>query len=350
MGPSSQISKILLILLLLVILFFIWTDYQLYLRIQNYPRDRDMSENHTSSYSKVTWIGCDISPLCGVTTKALLLDHINYYLYSPFATIIDKALKISEIGWITPNMISFFHIFVAILSAKCVSSDNLAYRRIGVVLFEFRTFLDDLDGHVARARKHIRGERSETGTSGYYIDGLCDTVGCIALLVGCFIFLKNNPPRRGYSQLPTVAPSESKDREPALIYKAKITTNKIIRLICLFTIQLVINSLAWNRYIALYQDLLERNDVSREIYSRQNIIFKSSFFLSVTWLWRLINVHNMFHFMLLSIFCDKLWEFVQSIVYIGYAVLLSVICISEMHLSDIQSFIFKDQTSNTTNY
>lgn len=308
-----------------------------------------MSENHTSSYSKATWIGCDISPLCGVTAKALLLDHINYYLFSPLASIVDKALRISESGWITPNMISFFHIFVAVLSAKCVSSDNLAYRRVGVVLFEFRTFLDDMDGHVARARKHVKGERSETGTSGYYIDGLCDAIGCIALLIGCFVFLKNNPPRRGYSPLPTVAPSDTK--ETTLVYKAKITTQKIVRVICVFSIQLAVNSLAWNRCIALYQDYLERNDVPSDVFTRQNVVFKSSFFLSVSWLWRVINVHNMFHFMLLATFCDKLWEFLQSIVYVGFVVLLSVICISEVHLSDIQSFIFKDRTSNnTTNY
>ena len=70
--------------------------------------------------------------------------------------------------------------------------DSLGYRRVGVVLFQFRTFLDDLDGHVARVKRHIRGERSEIGTTGYYVDGICDGLGCIALMVGVFVFLKNN--------------------------------------------------------------------------------------------------------------------------------------------------------------
>ncbi|KAJ8955969.1 hypothetical protein NQ314_006818 [Rhamnusium bicolor] len=156
--------------------------------IQNYPLDND--DNNTINYKDITWINCDINPLCDVTVKAVLLDHTNYYLFAPLVEIVDNILKISETKWITPNSISFFHIFVAVLSAKCVSSNSLAYRRIGVLLFEFRTWLDDLDGHVARVRKHIKGERSEIGTAGYYIDGICDAVGCTALIIGIFIFLK----------------------------------------------------------------------------------------------------------------------------------------------------------------
>lgn len=325
-------------------------DCNLYLRIQNFPRERDMSDNQTSSYNEVSWIGCEISPLCDVTVKALLLDHTNHYLFAPLVTITDKILRISETLWITPNSISVFHIFIAIISAKCISTDNLAYRRIGVALFEFRTFLDDMDGHVARARKHIKGERSEIGTSGYYIDGLCDAIGCVVLMIGTFVFLKNNPPRRGYMQLPAIVPNDSKDRESGIIYKAKVTTKKVIRKICCFSVQLLISSTAWNRYIALYQDILERNDVSKQESVRQDIVFKSSFFFSVAWLWRIVNVHNMIHFMLLAVFCDKLWEFLRGIQYVGFAVLLCVICITEMHLLDVQNFIFRNLTGNSTNY
>jgi phosphatidylglycerophosphate synthase len=73
-----------------------------------------------------------------------------------------------------------------------IAMDSLGHRRLGVVLFQFRTFLDDLDGHVARASRNIRGERSEIGTMGYYVDGICDGLGCIALMIGVFVFLRNN--------------------------------------------------------------------------------------------------------------------------------------------------------------
>lgn len=153
--PSSQISKILLAITLVLVLFYVYMDVNLYLRIQRYPVDRGNGENDntTSNYKDISWVGCDISPLCDITVKAVLLDHTNLYVFAPLVTIVDKILKVSEVSWITPNSISFFHVFIAILSGKCISTDSLSYRRLGVLLFELRTFLDDMDGHVARARK-----------------------------------------------------------------------------------------------------------------------------------------------------------------------------------------------------
>lgn len=313
-------------------------DCNLYLRVQNYPVDRGTGQNLTKTYAEASWLGCDISPLCDVTVKALLLDHTNHYLFAPLVTIIDKIFKISKIEWITPNSISFFHVFVAILAAKFVSSDSLSYRRFGVVLFELRTFLDDMDGHVARARKNIKGERSEIGTSGYYIDGICDALGCVSLMIGIFIFLKNNPPRRGYMLLPTV---NNENKESNIVYKGKVTTKKVARKISSFSIQLLLSSTAWNRYIALYQDMLERNDVGQQEFARQNTVFKSLFFFSVVWIWRIINVHNMLHALLLAVFCDKLWEFLRTIQYIGFGILLTAICLTEVHILDVKNFIFQ---------
>lgn len=205
-GPSSTISKFLLTLLILLIVFYAFLDVHLYLRIQNYPIDRNLSKNgslpfqisstlslqSTVNYSDVTWVNCHINPLCDITVKALMLDHTNHYIFAPMATLFDDVMGFSKSDFITPNMISFFHVFIAILSGRLIALDSLGFRRVAVVLFQIRTFLDDLDGHVARAKRHIRGERSEIGTPGYYVDGICDGLGCIALMIGVFIFLRNN--------------------------------------------------------------------------------------------------------------------------------------------------------------
>lgn len=377
-GPSSQISKLLLSLLLVVIAFYVFMDVSLYLRIQNYPIERNYHNTHVNSnlnitqlgltqiatagstsfpsaikydrtYEEDAWVTCDINPLCDVTVKAVMLDHTNHYLFAPMATIFDNIVRISKGDFITPNMISFFHVFVAIAAGRFVASDNLGYRRFGVVLFQFRTFLDDLDGHVARAKKNIRGERSEIGTMGYYVDGICDALGCVALMIGVFVFLKNNPPRRGYTQLQAILPvSDSKNSDSGVVYKVKVTTKKVVRNVLCFSGQLLLSSTAWNRYIALYQDMLERNDVQPVQFVRQNFIFKSGWFFSVAWLWRVFNVHALLHCLLLSIFCDKLWEFLRKIQYAGYVILLVAICVSEMHVLEVQNFIFKSLTGNST--
>lgn len=297
------------------------------------------------TYEANTWLSCNINPLCHVTVKALLLDHTNHYIFAPLATIFDNVVGLSSSKFITANMISFFHVGVACAAGKLIASDSLGYRRIGVVLFQTRTFLDDLDGHVARVKKNIRGERSEVGTSGYYIDGICDALGCIALLIGMFLFLKNNPPRRGYSQLPM---TETKVFEPVVVAKTKSISKKVAKKVMCFTGQLLLSSTAWNRYIAVYQEMLERNDISAEKFSRQNIIFKSTWFFCISWLWRIINVHSLLHCVLLSIFCDKLWEFLKFIQYIGYVALLIAICLSEMHVKGTYNFVFVTMPSNDT--
>lgn len=363
-GPSSQISKILLTLLFLLIIFYVFMDVELYLRVHNYAIDRNYHTNTSTSiftssesssapsapsktlklptaekepsYEDDTWISCDINPLCHVTVKAILLDHTNHYLFAPLATIFDNVVGISRSTFITPNMISFFHVGVACVSGKLVSSDSLGYRRLGVLLFQIRTFLDDLDGHVARVKKNIRGERSEIGTSGYYVDGLCDGLGCIALLLGMFFYLKNNPPRRGYSIIPM---TDSKS-EPAMIPKMKATTRKVAKNVISFTGQLLLSSTAWNRYIAVYQNMLEREDVSSNQYQCQNYVFKSTLFFCVAWMWRIVNVHALLHCVLLSIFCDKLWDFLRAIRYSGYIILLVAICLTEMHILEAQNYIF----------
>lgn len=412
-GPSSCVSKILLTCLFLLIVWYIFMDVSLYLRIQNYPIERNFHFNDTTTdfnsapskiidgyapsfplaaaassssssissvvvqsfpsvsssnlytsdtlttpangkivrYDEVTWISCDLNPLCDVTVKALLLDHTNHYLFAPMATIFDNIVGFSRSAFITANMISYFHVFVAILSGRMVASDNLGYRRIGVVLFQFRTFLDDLDGHVARQKKHIRGERSEIGTAGYYIDGLCDALGCVALMIGLFVYLRNNPPRRGYTQLQAILPLSTDAKsssETGVTYKVKVTTKKVARKILCFSGQLLLSSTGWNEYIAFYQDMLERNDVKPAQFARQNIVMKSKWFFSIAWLWRVFNVHALLHCLLLSIFCDKLWEFLRTIQYGGYVVLLIIICATQMHVLEVETFIFTTLTGNNT--
>uniref|UniRef100_A0A182VKI6 RNA helicase n=1 Tax=Anopheles merus TaxID=30066 RepID=A0A182VKI6_ANOME len=382
-GPSSQVSKILLSLLFLLIAFFAWMDVNLYIRIQDYPiRDTDpfllaanstllkpasagshpstvtspllaasssmplQLNRHIVRYEDVAWVNCDLNPLCDVTVKAMMLDHTNHYLFAPIATIVDNVAGFSQGDLVTPNMISFFHVFVAIAAGRMIASDSLGYRRIGVVLFQFRTFLDDLDGHVARAKKHIRGERSDIGSAGYYIDGICDGLGCIALMIGVFVFLKNNPPRRGYTQLQSIIPvSESKSgSESGVIYKVKVTTKKVARKVLCYTGMLVLSSTGWNRYIAIYQDMLERENVTPAQYLHQESVFRSTGFFVIAWLWRIFNVHALLHFLLLSVFCDKLWEYLRMIQYAGYVALLVIISFAEMHLLGVQTFIYKSLT------
>lgn len=388
MGLLYKLSNTLLLLMISLLSFYLFMDINLYWRIQNYPikknyylnsarmfsnesiysnkmyrtvrivvndaKQHPVFHNNLSTnyfnytftntklknvnelYEELTWISCSINPLCYITVKAIFLDHTNHYLYAPAAEVLNFVLKLSRSSVISANMISYFHVVIACLAGKLISLDNLCYRRVGVFMFQFRTILDDLDGQVARAKNNVKGERSEIGSSGFYVDGICDGLGCIALLTGVFFFLKK-PSRRGYYQLPIL---DSKTPESTVLQKLSLRTKEVVKKILSFTGQLLLSSTAWNRYIAVYQDLLEKSDVtSKEIY-RQNLIYKSNGFLFVAWLWRIVNVHSLLHWLSFSIFCDKLWSFVITIQYFGYLFLLVAICATEMHILEAQNFIF----------
>lgn len=366
MWPSSQASKILTFLLLVIVVYCIYMDTFLFLRIQNYKLDAyEIQENVTlqesstrkadrilRNYEDTTWVPCNINPLCHPTVKGLMIDHINHYIYGPLSAIVDVSLCISDkLLFITPNMISFFHVFVAIVGAKLLTCQNLAARRVAIVLFQIRMFLDDLDGHVARERKHIKGERSEVGTLGYYVDGICDLIGVIAMMIGIGLYLKNNPPRRGYKgtpastlpyhQLKEINSSEDIEKEntaeTGISYKTKVTFQRIVQVIGLFSGQMVLSSLAWNRYIDIYQELLE-NCTEYDVFKRE-IMFKSGTFFSATLLWRIVNPHSYLHLLSLAVFCDKTWGFLKTVHYSGYLALVVAVGTSEYLVENIRTFV-----------
>ncbi|XP_064292894.1 ceramide phosphoethanolamine synthase [Plodia interpunctella] len=361
MWPSSQASKILSALLFLVLVYCICMDTFLFLRIQNYKIDLfDVPENWTESstrsavrnYEDVIWVPCSINPICHPTVKGLMVDHINHYIYAPLCSMLDIGLKISEkLLFLTPNMISFSHVIIACIGAKLLTCQNLAARRLAIVLFQIRMFLDDLDGHVARERKHIKGERSEVGTLGYWVDGLCDMLGVIAMIVGILLYLKNNPPRRGYKgtsvntlpyhQLKEINSSEDIEKdhttEIGISYKTKVTFHRIIQVLGLFSGQMVLSSLAWNRYIDIYQELLE-NSTEYDIMRRETA-FRSGIFFTATGLWRVVNPHSYLHLLSMAVFCDKTWVFLKIVHYSGYLCLVIAVGSSEYLVENIRSFV-----------
>lgn len=320
------------VLLITVISFLLLMDVALYFRIQNYPLRKDSI--NTTEYPATC---VEFSPFCYISVKGVLLDHVNLYVFGPMISIMDIIFRISDFTLITPNMISVFHVFVAILSGKCVSSHSLSTRRIGAVLFEIRTLLDGLDGHVARARKHIHGEASEVGSTGYIVDGVCDALGIAFLMLGIYVFLKNNPSRRDYIPQQTAIADKTDYVE---FYRKKLINKGLLQVLGCIIAQLMLSSTAWNRYIALYQDLLDKPNVSHAIELKKLVVFRSNYFLLIAFLWRVFNVHSYLHVILLAIAYDKIWELFKTVSYIGFVVLLAIICLSEMHLVLVEGFIY----------
>lgn len=326
------INKATFLLLVASIIYFIIMDILLYFRVKNY-RVRTMTDVPYRST-----IPCDFNPLCTVTVKGLMLDHPNHFLLSPLAALFDRLLGISRSWtWLTPNSISGSHVLIAVLAGKCVSSDSLMQRRLGVILFQVRTWLDDLDGHVARQRANISGERSDVGSSGYFVDGFCDALGCVALIIGLYYFLARALPRRGGYDKLQVLPLSSFVLDTTYVSSLNASTrNSALRNVLLVIGHLIVASAAWNRYIWLYQDLLDLDIDSTSINSeflhvRQTTVFRSNSFSVIAFLWKMFNFHAAMDYLLLAIFFDRVWEYIRLSRWSSYVLIFLLIYLTEFH-------------------
>ncbi len=158
--------------LLVVLLFYVWMDVALYYKLQSNSdsllvvqeyKEHPPGLNHTTTQkpndnNHKSQLPLVFDPFNPISVKVMLVDHNNHYLYYPMGSWLDTdILHISDkMPFITPDMISWSHVCVAAVAGRLLSSELLTHRRLGVILFEVRSFLDSLDGLVARSRIRTR--------------------------------------------------------------------------------------------------------------------------------------------------------------------------------------------------
>ncbi|CAG7724946.1 unnamed protein product [Allacma fusca] len=305
------------------------------------------------------------SPLCSYSPWQVLLEDGSSKL--PIETVSrpwhPSKLESSDLqdlshctSTVPKTPVLLYHPFVFWIRKHCYStgqtftSTNLSRRGftvnfrqsctlIGVALFEFRNFLDELDGTVAKAT-HNCGECS----LGYYVDGISDLVGTILLLVAMQKFLKNRRAKHIEYSLISV-PTSSNGRHNAVkenhsaqvahcLYETFLSpfkkgANNHPSLTVWVGIQLLINSMSWNRYILLFTKLFEvqsdgLSSPVAEVYLRHPFTY-------VTFLaWRVFSVHSVVEIVLLSVFFDKMAEMIALLSSLGWVFLSSTILMTEL--------------------
>jgi hypothetical protein len=295
----SEVTRIFTVLVLVLIMYFAWMDVALYYKLQSQPENLLLTQNYQEAKDKLVVNNATTTPPDAVSKKSvhgdhifdpfnpisiklLMLDHCNHYIYYPLGSWIDSdILNISDgLTFITPDMISLSHVAVAGVAYKFLSSESLTHRRLGVLLFEVRSFLDSLDGLVARARSNQRAMVADHTQWGYWMDGLCDLLGTTFLMFGVLNLCQRAVPRSVvnfkvrpsvYNWVPTImrkspATSES-DQEPFLPTTtvtipsmhgggAIILRHSTVIVACL-SLMLFLASDLWNRYMEQYHVLLE---------------------------------------------------------------------------------------------
>ena len=198
-----------LFLLSILIIYFTWMDIALFVNLQKWtPSYNDEAITLENVYKKPNSItitsiekkpqNADVGIFNPLSVKLVMIDHMTHYVHDIVARFIENNLHLTDhFPWITPNLVSFTGLALALVASKLVLSEKLSHRRIACLLFELRNFADSLDGVVFRSiSKREHTFESIRGTFGYNVDVICDGLGGLVFVLAIFFRLLKNPPHR----------------------------------------------------------------------------------------------------------------------------------------------------------
>ena len=201
------------------------------------------------------------------TIKLRMQDHFAHYLYLPFCNWLERIFKVSEIPGVTPNVITFIHFTLAIISARLVTEPALSVRRLGAVIFEVRSCLDILDGVVWRAQHNSKRFQSGHGTLGWYLDSGADIFGSLFFAIGVMILYNRYPPLRNKpstlklkdeeSAVKLLSDASADEDDGGSSSRIRFSRKAINITILLYAVQVFLRSALWDHFLQKYDDMLD---------------------------------------------------------------------------------------------
>lgn len=200
--------------------------------------------------------GGGFSPFQRISVKQIMIDHMTSFIHEPCAEYFEIIFHFSYyFSWVTPNMVSIFHFFLALVACKLISGDQLFWRQIGVILFEMRTWLDSLDGVIYRARSKDALYTSGWGTLGYKIDAAADILAGLGLYIAiCYHLYRNPPDWLAPSHQPSI---ENGTKSSNGISSSKIPPRTLGIFLFFFGLRFLLTANRWDHFVHRYHDLLE---------------------------------------------------------------------------------------------
>lgn len=332
-----------------VLLYFIWMDIALFYQVhtRSITRIRHVPGSTDTPATPAVTVPQMISPFTGLSVKLMMMDPVNNYIHVPAAHIFNEVTNFSTVFYfVTPNMVSFIGLLFAVGAAKCMSMESRIFHCTAIFLFQIRTWFDALDGMVARSRLGMVQHVSLRNTSGYVVDGVADALGFTAFLIGCFQYLRVAVIKTKY-YLPLNTSETCKECKEGNVINCSSTQSSLLSgsqrrvfiVVLCFGLQMAASAYFWDHYINAYHNLLESatpNDLQAEA---QNEVLRSSITWVLMWFWRLTGAHNLIQLLLLSIYVNKLWEFLCWIQYVGFAHIFMLAFFTELHLSTVRSYV-----------
>ncbi|XP_060075221.1 ceramide phosphoethanolamine synthase-like [Ylistrum balloti] len=284
------------------------------------------------------------SPLRPLSVKLLMMDHMSHYIFNPIAELVVAIFEPTGVYHIvTPNVISITGLVLGFVSAKFVSMESLQYRRIGIIIFQYRMWLDVLDGVVFR---HTSGDpvyKSHRSSLGFFIDIDCDILSGVALAFGCLFYLWKYPPviesRELLPQTKTfLSGRDYEDDHSSKTIGIKATKNYIFLKALTYGVVILIASSTWDNVVQAFVDLLQTPLDTTMLTEKQTEAVHSTVTFFSMYLWRFGGSQALLTMIQIAVFSDKIWEFLIFIQYAGFvglAMLNSISYIQIYHLRDV---------------
>jgi phosphatidylserine synthase len=265
----------------------------------------------------------------GMSIKLIMSDPIDNYLLGPLADALGDMCNFRDnFRFISANMVSYAGVLSALIAAKLVTHQNSPIaHKLAFLFFQLRTWLDNLDGVVARSRMGITKHVSLQNTSGYVVDGVCDAIGFIAFVFGIYLYLKHSH----FLAYRHLKPEHRNDTHS--------NHRRLLLLIAMFLFQLALCSAGWNIYILKYNALLESPSSNPLESAAKLAILKSNIMFIIAWFWRITNGHLMMQLLSVSVLMGKIWHFLEFIKFIGLVEILILIAITHLHTVDIKTYL-----------
>jgi phosphatidylglycerophosphate synthase len=122
-----------------------------------------------------------------VPWKLRVEEPTNRFVYYPMARQLVKLLLKTPIS---ANQVTIMQPFIAALAGILIAQQEHHFMIAGAVIFELRSFLDCVDGTLARAKKTC-------SPNGHALDALCDWIGVVCLYLGILFHFVRFPPPAG---------------------------------------------------------------------------------------------------------------------------------------------------------
>ncbi|KAK3592381.1 hypothetical protein CHS0354_026077 [Potamilus streckersoni] len=338
-----------IIFLSILLLFFVVMDINLYISLQS-----------TTLVGQKRIGSQYFSPFEPLSMKLLMTDPVNHYIFTPLAEYFDDVTQFSKVFYfITPNMISFTHLVLAFVAGKFVSSESLGHRRLGVVIYHFRNWLDDLDGVVYRSHSQTKGiYRSNKSNIGYYIDIYSDIIGGFALSFGILFYLWKCPPSRfNHSVLPVKLPDttpQSPERQNGSPVRKSfplnfltgterpsggLTRKYIFWKVFCFGFTLIVAAGTWDKVVERYTYVFQSEFTDPKITALQTEALHSTWMWIIILMWRVIEGQALLQMVLLSVFIDRVWEFFNFMQYLGIVLVIILNIVSDIHIRQVHHIL-----------